>query len=209
MARLNSVVRAGLMSSAFLSGVALLAPGANAATTLENMQTAFNGESNAHARYLAFAVQADKEGYGEVASLFRAAARAEEIHASNHAEVIKARGATPNAKVETPDVKSTRENLEAAIKGETYERDTMYPEFLKQARAERNKAAIKSLNFAKTAEEEHAKLYSAALSGLDSLKNTKAVTYYVCPNCGFTARDLNFPRCPSCFRPKSAFEKIA
>ena len=208
MIRLNSVARAGLSVTALLVGAAL-APGASAATTLENMQAAFNGESNAHARYLAFAAQADRESFGEVASLFRAAARAEEIHAANHAAVIKEMGATPSAKIETPALKSTRENLQSAIKGETYERDTMYPEFLKQARADRSKAAIKSLNFAKTAEEEHAKLYSAALSGLDNTKNSMAITYYVCPKCGFTVRDPKFAKCPSCFTPKEEFEKVA
>ncbi len=186
------------------------AAGAQAATTtLQNMQTAFNGESNAHARYLAFAQKADSEGYGEVASLFRAAARAEQIHAGNHAEVIKQLGATPQAKIETPDVKSTRENLEAAIKGETYERDTMYPEFLSQAKRDRNTAAVKSLNFAKTAEAEHAKLYSAALTNLDSLKGSKSMTFFVCPKCGFTVRELSFAKCPSCFTPKEKFEKVS
>src|SRR5437764_10137573 len=189
--------------------IAAMAGGAHAATTLENMQAAFNGESNAHARYVAFAAQADKEGYGEVASLFRAAARAEEIHAGNHAAVIKELGATPNAKIAIPDVKSTPENLEAAIKGETYEKDTMYPEFLKQARADGNKPAVKSLNFAQAAEVEHAKLYGAALSNLEKLKNTKSVTYMVCPKCGFTARDPSFAKCPSCFTPKEQFEKVA
>lgn len=193
----------------FLAGTVLLAGTARAATTLENMQAAFQGESNAHARYLAFATHADKEGYGQVASLFRAAARAEEIHAANHAAVIKELGGTPNANIETPNVKSTRENLEAAIKGESYERDTMYPEFLKQARADKNKSAIKSLNFAKTAEGEHAKLYTAALSGLDGLKSTQAATYYVCPKCGFTVRSMNFEKCPSCFTPKEQFEKVS
>jgi rubrerythrin len=66
-------------------------------TTLENLQAAYNGESNAHSRYLAFAKQASLEGYGEVASLFRAAARAEEIHASNHAAVLRMLGAVPQA----------------------------------------------------------------------------------------------------------------
>ena len=65
---------------------------AAASTTLENLQAAFNGESNAHARYLAFADKADQEGYGEVGSLFRAAAKAEEVHAANHAVVIKKLG---------------------------------------------------------------------------------------------------------------------
>ncbi len=86
--------------------------------TLQNLETAFNGESNAHARYLAFAEKADKESYFQIASLFRAAARAEEIHASNHEVQIKKLGGTAQAKIESPVVKSTKENLEVAIKGE-------------------------------------------------------------------------------------------
>ncbi len=190
--------------------ICVLTTAASAATkTLDNMQVAFNGESNAHARYLAFAKQADEEGYGEVASLFRAAARAEEIHAGNHARVMKEMGAVPQSKIDSPAVKSTRENLEAAIKGENYERETMYPEFLKQARADRNNPAIKSLNFAKTAEDEHAKLYAAALSDLAHLKGTKAMTFFVCPKCGFTTKETNFSKCPSCLTPKEQFEKVA
>lgn len=190
--------------------LSLLASTAGAATTtLENMQAAFNGESNAHARYLAFAKQADGEGYGEVASIFRAAARAEEVHANNHAVVIKEMGAVPQAKIEAPTVKSTRENLQAAIKGETYERDSMYPEFLKQARLDRNKSALKSLNYAKTAEAEHAKLYGDALANLDSLKGSKNVTLYVCPTCGFTSREASFEKCPSCFTPREKFQAVS
>ena len=178
-------------------------------TTLENMQAAYNGESNAHSRYLAFAKQADVEGYGEVASLFRAAARAEEIHASNHAAVIRSLGAVPQARLEAPDVKPTRDNLQAAIKGESYERDTMYPDFLKQARADGNRDAVRSLNLAKTAEAEHAKLYSQALQNLDSLKGSKSRAFFVCPVCGFTTSDINFASCPSCFTPKERFERVA
>jgi rubrerythrin len=181
----------------------------HASTTLENMQAAFNGESNAHARYTAFAQQADKEGYRDVANLFRAAARAEQIHASNHAEVIKHLGADPKSNIDTPQVKTTRENLEAAIKGETYERDTMYPDFLKQAKADGNAKATRSLNLAKTAEAEHAKLYQAALDGLGGAKNTAAVGYYVCPVCGFTTRVTDFEKCPSCFTAKEKFERVA
>jgi rubrerythrin len=179
------------------------------AATLENMQAAFNGESNAHARYLAFAHRAASEGYGEVASLFRAAARAEEIHAANHAAVIKEMGIVPKAQMETLTVKSTRENLEEAIKGESYERDTMYPEFLKQARAERNTRAIRSLNYARTAEIEHAKLYTAALRDLDHLKGAEHGMFYVCPTCGFTVREADFEKCPSCFTAKEFFEIVS
>lgn len=139
-----------------------------AGTTLENLQAAFNGESNAHTKYLLFATKADEEGYGKVASLFRAAAHAEEIHANNHAEAIKKLGATPTADIVAPEVKTTKENLEAAIAGESYERDTMYPAFIAVARTDNNKDALKSFNYAKTAEAEHAKLYSEALADLEN-----------------------------------------
>lgn len=189
--------------------VLVLAGTANATTTLENMQTAFSGESNAHARYLAFAHRAEGEGYGAVASLFRAAARAEEIHAANHAAVIKEMGGTPQTHFETLTVKSTRENLEAAIKGELYERDTMYPEFLKQAQVEQNTRAIRSLNYARTAEIEHAKLYTEALRELDHLKGTDHAMFYVCPTCGFTSREADFEKCPSCFTERGFFEIVS
>ena len=177
--------------------------------TLDNLEAGFNGESNAHSRYLAFAEKADQEGYGEVASLFRAAAKAEEVHAANHAAVIKKLGGTPQAKIETPVVKSTKDNLETAIKGESYERDTMYPEFLKQARTEGNRDAVQTFNYAKTAEAEHAKLYSEALNNLPKLKGSKAKDYFVCTVCGYTTSQLDFSRCPSCFSHKDKYEKVS
>ncbi len=201
-----------LACSALALTLALIAlpNGAVAATkTLDNLQAGFNGESNAHARYLAFAEKADQEGYGKVASLFRAAAKAEDVHAANHAAVIKKLGGTPEAKIETPVVKSTKENLEAAIKGESYERDTMYPEFLKQARAEGNRDAVQTLNYAKTAEAEHAKLYSEALNNLPNLKGSKAKDYFVCTVCGYTTTKMDFSKCPACFTHKDKYEKVS
>ncbi len=188
--------------------VAGLVAYAAAPKTLDNLQTAFNGESNAHARYLAFAQQADKEGYVQAAALFRAAARAEEIHANNHAVVIKKLGGTPAAKIEAPAVKTTKENLEAAVKGETYERDTMYPEFLKEARAVGNKDAVQTFNYAKTAEAEHAKLYQNALDNLPKMK-AKGVSYYVCTICGYTTTKIDFEKCPSCFNPKEKYVAVS
>ena len=199
-------------SSALVFTLALIAlpNGAMAATkTLDDLQAGFNGEINAHARYLAFVERADQEGYGEVASLFRAAAKAEEVHAANHAAVIKEMGGTAQAKIETPVVKSTKENLETAIKGESYERDTMYPEFLKQARAEGNRDAVQTFNYAKTAEAEHAKLYSEALNNLPKLKGSKAMDYFVCTVCGYPTSKLDFSKCPSCFTHKDKYEKVS
>ena len=143
-----------------------------------------------------------------MASLFRAAARAEEIHAANHAEVIKKMGGTPTVDIQKPEVKSTRENLEAAIKGESYERDTMYPDFLKVARQERNRDAIQTFNYAKTAEAEHAKLYGNALQNLDSMEGASKGTYYVCTICGYTTTKLDFAKCPSCFKSVDKYVQV-
>ncbi len=176
--------------------------------TLNNLQAAYNGESNAHARYLAFAQKADGEGYGKVASLFRAAARAEEIHANNHAKVIQQLGGTPTADIKAPDVNATAENLDEAIKGESYERDTMYPDFLKQAREDANSQAVRTFNLARNAETEHAKLYSDARNNLEAWKIEKQ-TFYVCPVCGFTTSNLNFERCPSSFTQREKFLAIS
>ena len=175
--------------------------------TLENLQTAFNGESNAHARYLAFAVKADQEGYGGVASLFRAAARAEEIHAANHLVEIKKLGGSAQAKIDSPVVKWTKENLEAAVRGETYERDIMYPDFYKQARAVGNNDAFRTFNYARNAEAEHAKLFMQAFNNLDNMRAKS--TYYVCTVCGFTTTNLDFAKCHTCFSAKEKFVAVA
>lgn len=139
-------------------------------TTLDNLQEAFNGESNAHHRYLAFAAQADVEGFHQVASLFRATAKAEEFHARNHAEVIRMMGAHPKEKIEKPDVKSTRENLQAAMEGEIYERDTMYPPMIDEAKANRHPEAVRTFMYALKTEAEHARLFEAALKNMEKMK---------------------------------------
>jgi rubrerythrin len=176
-------------------------------STMNNLQAAFNGESNAHARYLAFAEKADTEGYAGVASLFRAAARAEEIHAGNHAAVIRKFAGLPVAELEYPAVASTRENLAAAIKGETYERDEMYPAFIRQAKSEANAEALRTLTFARAAEVKHAKLYTEALQDLESMKASQV--FYVCPVCGFTTPEPVSERCPTFATPKERFEQVS
>lgn len=176
--------------------------------TIQDLQAAFNGESNASAKYKAFAEKADAEGLAQAASLFRAASRAEQIHAANHAEVIKSLGAEPKADVQPAKVGTTADNLKAAIEGESYERDTMYPGFIKNARDAKLTAAVRTLNLAKTAEAEHAKLYAAMLQGVSASEKPQAkVQYYVCPVCGYTAASIN-GKCPSCFTDKSKFELV-
>ena len=178
------------------------------AKTMENLLAAYNGESNARARYMAFATKADDEGYAKAASLFRAAARAEQIHASNHAAVISELGGTPKADIKTPDVKDTAENLAAAVQGETYERDTMYPEFIIQARKDNIAQAVRTFNLAKSAEAEHARLYSEARADLASWK-APSNGFFVCPVCGFTTSDPGLENCPACFTPREKFELVS
>src|SRR5664279_5481772 len=124
-------------------------------TTLENLQSAYNGECNAKARYEAFAVQADKDGYLKVATLFRAAAASESVHIQKHDKAIKGLGAVAKAEVQTPVVKSTKENLETALAGETYEATVMYPAFVAQADKDGKAGAKMSFMGAMAAEKGH------------------------------------------------------
>jgi rubrerythrin len=190
-----------LVPTAIVSSTATTA---GAATTLDNLQAAFHGESNANARYLVFATKADEEGYGEVASLFRAAAKAEEIHARNHAAVIKEMGGIPQLLIEPTVPKTTRENLKAAIEGESYERDIMYPEFIEVAKAQKATAALRSFTFALKVEAVHAILYQDAFDNLEKRRG-KQHTYYVCPDCGNTLAELSILKCIVCGHPRSGF----
>lgn len=181
--------------------------GETAKTTLDALQAAFNGESNATANYAAFAKKADLEGYTKVASLFRAASKAESIHAAGLAAVIKEMGATPKADLKAAAVKSTKENLEAALAGESYERDTMYPEFIKLATADKNDGALRMFKGAMAAETEHAKFYTEALANLAKWKGGKK-EFFVCSVCGYTVDKIDFTNCPVCGQPKEKYVTV-
>jgi rubrerythrin len=196
---IKTIVSLLMFSAAWLTSVP-----AWAGSTLDNLQTAFSGESNAKMKYEAFATKADAEGYHQVASLFRAAARAEGIHLANHGKVIGGMGASPFAMITLPQVKKTKENLQAALKGEEYERLTMYPEFIKQAELEKNPKAVQTFRYALEAESMHAKYFQEALGNLRKWRTgTKA--FRVCSNCGYTTMDGSIQQCPVCSYPR---EKI-
>ena len=136
--------------------------------TLENLMEAFAGEAQANRKYLAYAKKAEKEGKINAAKLFKAASEAETLHALKHFEVAG-------------KISSTAENLKDAVAGETHEYKDMYPDFVKEAEVEGNKAALMSFTFAMKAEEVHAKLYQEVLENIDQ---TEEVFYYLCPVCG-------------------------
>jgi rubrerythrin len=183
------------------------------AITVQNLLAAFEGESNAHAKYTAFAVKADADGLHGAASLFRAAARAEQIHAANHARVIKQLGGEAQCEIHTVEVKATLENLKAALSGEQYEIDTMYPGFLEEATARNATSAIRTFTGALEAEKTHARLYGEAIALLVGGKMDSwigaARDFYVCPVCGYTSEtEEEHERCPVCNCPWERFEII-
>jgi rubrerythrin len=159
----------------------------------EFLKEAFAGESQANRKYLAFAIKADQEGYPQAARLFRAAAEAETVHAHNHLKAMKGIG-------------STKENLQAAISGETHEFEHMYPEMIEGARAEGNKEAERTFVYANSVEKVHAELYKKLLETLGS--SDEAYPYYVCPVCGFTVGNEAPDTCPVCGAKGKMFKKI-
>ena len=176
---------------------------ADTSATVANLQKAYEGESNACNRYTAFAQRAEQDGEKQAARLFKAAAKAESIHAAKHKKTIETLGGKPvEPKLAEVKVGSTKENIQAAIKGESEERDKMYPEFIKQAEKDEAKAAVKSFTYAVKAEAEHAKLYAEALKnlgkGLDS-------GYSVCPRCGYTIAGKATEDCLVCDEPAKDF----
>lgn len=160
--------------------------------TEQNLMEAFAGESQANRRYLAFARQADKEGHPRIARLFRAVAEAETVHAHSHLRTLG-------------KVKSTAENLEDAIAGETHEFKAMYPDMIEVAAKEQNKAAERSFTYANEVEKIHARLYERALNTMGA---QEMVDYYVCSVCGFTCENEPPDKCPVCGGNGRAFFKV-
>ena len=161
----------------------------------EGLKAAFAGESQANRKYLAFAKQAEKEGFPGVATLFKAAAAAETVHAHNHLRTLGG-------------IKSTEENLKEAIEGEFYEFTTMYPEYIDNAQNEANSNAERTFNYANEVEKVHHKLYEKALESVKSGKDIENVEMYVCSVCGYTHENEAPDKCPVCGAAKKAFNKV-
>ena len=158
----------------------------------QHLRDAFAGESQANRKYLAFAKKAEKDGYPQVAKLFRAAGAAETVHAHAH---LRALG----------EIGNTADNLKVAVAGETHEFKNMYPEMITDAKEEGNKTAERSFVYANEVEKIHAELYQNALDNMDSLEDAD---YYVCSVCGMTVEHEAPDSCPVCGAKASAFFKV-
>jgi rubrerythrin len=176
--------------------------------TIENLKAAYNGESTASAKYAAFAEKAKAEGFDTVAVMFLATSKAEAIHADNHKKVLVKLGVT----VEGPEigqfgVLSTAENLADAVKGETYEIDTMYPGFIAKATEENAPDAVKSFTWAADTEKKHQEFYNTALTALNGgNEKSLAANWFVCPVCGNTYDSATVAEsCDFCMTKKEKF----
>jgi rubrerythrin len=163
--------------------------------TMDNLQAAFAGESQANRKYLAFAKKADADGYPQVAKLFRAAAEAETVHAHAHLRVMGG-------------IKSTADNLKAAVEGEGYEFRTMYPAFVSEASAEKQQAAGVSFKNALAVEQVHCGLYANALAAVEKGKDLPAETIFVCAVCGNTVTGSAPDKCSVCGALKAKFVEV-
>lgn len=176
--------------------------------TIENLKAAYNGESTASAKYAAFAEKAKAEGFDTVAVMFLATSKAEAIHAGNHRKVLEKLG----EKIEGPQigtfaVLTTAENLADAIKGETYEIQTMYPGFITLAETEKSADAVKSFTWALDTEKKHLAFYNVALGAINGGgEKSLPLQWFVCPVCGNT---YDLPtltaKCDFCMTPKERF----
>ena len=183
------------------------------ASLVEMLRTAFEGESNVQARYLEFAEKADGEGWHGVASLFRAAARAEEIHAANHGRIAHQLGARVECEPRDVEVKNTLDNLRAAVSGEQFEVYELYPAFVAQAQVHHDVAAIRTFTWALEAEKTHVRLFNEAEALVEIEDEDSWVTmhrdFYVCPVCGYTSEEeYQADLCPVCHCAWTRFECV-
>ena len=164
-------------------------------TTTDNLKDAFAGESQANQKYNAFAKKAEKEGFANIAKLFRTTAEAERIHAEGHLKALDM-------------IASTADNLQAAIDGETYEFEEMYPPMLALAKEDGHRAKT-MFKFAVDAEEVHAIIYKKALEAVKNGVDMDVTDFHLCPICGYIELGAVPEKCPVCGAKGKVFVQVA
>ena len=174
-----------------------------------NLKSAYAGESQAHVRYSIFSQRAEKEGYSNVARLFKAIAYAERVHASNHYRSIRSEGDALTVSMAAFGSKTTSEDLQIGIDGERFEIDEMYPAYLEVAKMQKEYAAEVTFRFAWEAEKTHVALFKKAKAGIDEERDLDVGPIGVCDVCGYTVEGEPPDKCPVCKAKKERFKIYA
>ncbi len=180
------------------------------AITAANLRNAHGGESMAHMRYIVWGDHARKEGFTNVARLFKAISSAETVHASNHFRELKEQiGDALCASMSVFGLSDTSQNLQGGINGETYEINEMYPTYLETAKFQGEKGAQQSFHYSLSAEKEHAAMFKKAKQFIDSGKDAELGPVHVCLVCGWT-HEGDLPEvCPICGVKSDQFKTFA
>ncbi|MFH1822791.1 MAG: rubrerythrin [Patescibacteria group bacterium] len=181
--------------------------------TLENLTKAFIGESQARNRYTYYAKIAQKEGYEQISGIFLETAEQEKTHAKRlfeHIQELKQGQEEIKVEAGAPIVYGdTKENLKAAIAGETHEYTQMYPEFAQTALEEGLTTIASRLEAIAKAEEHHKERYTKLLKELETgtiFKKDKEV-WWICRECGYMHFGVEAPKeCPSCDHPQAFYQ---
>lgn len=166
--------------------------------TVKNLLAAFAGESQARNKYTFFASVARKEGWLEIAECFEEAAKNEKEHAEIILKLLKGIG-------------DTRANLKAAIAGESYEFEEMYPAFLKDALEEGEAAAAKYFEGVADVEKRHAEKFAKLLAALEDGKLLKkdSAAAWQCRECGYIHDGAEPPaKCPLCGHDRTFYKPV-
>lgn len=177
--------------------------------TEANLISAFAGESQAHMRYQLYADRAEKNGYTNIARLFKAIAYAEKIHAGNHYKNIQHKGDTTTVSGALFGSRNTSEDLQNGIDGENFEIDEMYPAYIEVAKAQKEYAAEISFKYAWEAEKTHAVFFERAKKESDKEMDLELDEIGVCVVCGYTVEGEIPEKCPICKAKKDRFTVFA
>jgi rubrerythrin len=160
--------------------------------TLDALQQAYTGEAKASLRLKVYAEKAEKEGYPQIAKLFRVIARSEEIHGSRALKALH-------------EIKTTEEHLAESFQSERGVAEVAYADFVRRAETEGNRTAALFFRQSKDVEETHAKLYKEAMNHLMAERETE---YYVCLVCGYVADGVRPEICPVCGAKEDQFNQF-
>jgi rubrerythrin len=199
-----------LMIAFFMYGCEQKAPEQQApkqTITNENLQTAYSKQTRHSFMYAKFIKVADKEKLPNVANLYRAISRSEEIHAKNHAALLRERGFEPREpQFDSVALGTIVQSFKMAISSEEIETESMFPNLIRSAGLEQDTVALNQFQQTMEADNRQTELFKDAS---DHLGKIPKVPYLLCPGCGYIITSESTEECPVCHTGKNKFEKVA